>query len=78
MKMLEGEKMRERLRMLRMKHGVSMVELAEVIGVQTQQTYYKKETGMLRFNIQEAIKLASFYDMSVEELLCEAEEVSVE
>ena len=65
---MDKEKIREKLRMLRMKNGVSMVQLAEVIGVATQQTYYKKETGMLRFNIGEAIALAEFYGTTVEDI----------
>lgn len=68
---MEKAKLQEKLRMLRMRNGVSMVQLAEVIGVNRQQTYYKKEIGMLRFNIKEAMALAQFYETTVEELFGE-------
>ena len=68
---MNQEMLREKLRMHRMKSGASMVQLAEVIGVATQQTYYKKEAGLLRFSIKEALALAKFFGVSVEELFGE-------
>ena len=68
---MDKEKVRERLRMLRMKKGVSVAELVQVIGVETLNAYYKKENGMVRFSVKEALALAEFYEMSVEDIFGE-------
>lgn len=52
----------------RIANGVTMQKLADVIGVKTIGSYYRKEVGLLNFSLKEAILLARFYGKTVEEL----------
>lgn len=58
----------------RIANGVIMQKLADVIGVKTVGTYYRKESGALNFSLEEAIRLARYYGKSVEELFGDAVE----
>lgn len=62
----------KQLKRERMGKGVTMRVLADVIGVQTEGTYYRKECGLLNFSLEEAIKMARFYGKTVEELFGDA------
>ena len=61
-----------------MNKNISLKTMAEVIGVETIATYQKKETGALRFNLIEAKKLASFFEMTIEELFFVEEDSETE
>ena len=58
----------EKLKELRIKKGIPAQVLTEVIEVETIATYYKKEKGFLRVNLEEAKKLADFYGMTIEDI----------
>ena len=71
---MEKERIANNLKQERMSRGVTMPELADVIGVQTVSAYYRKEIGLLRFSLEEAMKLSKFYGKSVEELFGDLDE----
>ena len=58
----------KKMKTLRIERGVPAQILTEVIGAETIATYYKKEKGMLRVSLEEAKKIADFYEMSIEEI----------
>ncbi|BES66087.1 hypothetical protein SANA_25260 [Gottschalkiaceae bacterium SANA] len=63
--------MYERLRVLRKQEGVSAKELAELLDLKTKASYYKKESGAIKFSIEEARKIASYFNKSIEEIFFE-------
>lgn len=56
-----------KLREFRLKNNVSWSKLAELLGV-NKSTYYKKENGVVKFTVEEAYKIASYLNISIEEL----------
>ena len=58
----------ERIRNLRMDHNLSQQKIAALLNVK-QNTYSQYELGVLNYPIDVLIKLAAFYDTSVDYLL---------
>ena len=58
----------ERIRNLRMDHNLSQQKIAALLNVK-QNTYSQYEIGVLNYPIDVLIKLAAFYDTSVDYLL---------
>ncbi len=58
----------ERIRNLRMDHNLSQQKIAAFLNVK-QNTYSQYEIGVLNYPIDVLIKLAAFYDTSVDYLL---------
>lgn len=65
--------MYELLRELRKQEGVSAKELAALLDLKTKASYYKKESGAIKFSIEEARKIASYFNKSIEEIFFERE-----
>lgn len=59
--------MREKLRKYRIKSGLTVEEIAEIIEV-SPSTYYKWEDGSRSPNIKKAISIAKILGSTVEEL----------
>jgi len=51
----------------RIKRGLTLENIAKELGT-TKSNYYKKEIGVVKISVDEAIKLSSIYNKSVEEL----------
>lgn len=64
--------MQTKMREYRLKNGIAADEIAELIGV-TVQTYYKKETGVLKFSLLEAKKIAERCGDSIERIFFDTE-----
>ena len=71
---IAGDKMRyevlrfENIRSLRIDHGLTQKQIAEIVNVK-QNTYSQYEIGMLNYPIDVLIKLADYYGVSVDYLL---------
>ena len=61
--------MYERLRKIRIERGFSNPKgICELLELSTNSAYYKKETGDIKFSLEEAVKLAKFFKMPIEKL----------
>ena len=67
--------MYDALRALRRQEGISAMELAELLQLKTKASYYKKESGAVKFSVEEARKIAKYFGMKIEEIFFD-EEVS--
>jgi DNA-binding XRE family transcriptional regulator len=59
---------------VRLQKRIKAKTMCELIGVK-RITYYKKETGHVKFSLDEAKKIADFLEMPIEEIFF-ADEVS--
>lgn len=53
----------------RIKHGLTLEDIAKKLNT-TKSNYYKKEVGVVKISVNEAIVLSRIYNKSVEELFC--------
>lgn len=53
----------------RIKHGLTLEDIAKKLNT-TKSNYYKKEVGVVKISVNEAIILSRIYNKSVEELFC--------
>ena len=53
----------------RIKHGLTLEYIAKKLNT-TKSNYYKKEVGVVKISVNEAIILSRIYNKSVEELFC--------
>ena len=58
----------ENIRSLRIDRGLTQREIAAVLDV-SQNTYSQYEIGVLNYPVEAIVKLADFYDVSVDYLL---------
>ena len=58
----------ENIRSLRLDNGYTQKQIAEILGV-SQNTYSQYEIGVLNYPVDALIKLADFYQVSVDYLL---------
>ena len=58
----------QKIKELRIKNNLSQEKIAEVIGV-SRPTYTAIETGKQELSLEEAKRLATFFSISVDELL---------
>lgn len=56
------------LRNIRSTKNISSEEMAEVIGLKTRGAYYKKETGAVKFSLDEARLIAIYLNKTIEEI----------
>lgn len=56
------------LKELRKTNNVKVSTLAELIGLKTLAAYYKKESGSVKFTVEEAIAIAEHIGKPVEEI----------
>lgn len=66
--MIGGEKMFERLRALRKEKGLTCEDMAEVLGLETKSAYSKKENGSTKFSLDDAKKVSSILNKSIEDI----------
>lgn len=57
-----------KLRGLRVKRNIPVKTLANLLGLKTEAAYYKKETGTVKFTLEEATAIAHFFSVSVEDI----------
>ncbi|MBQ0017266.1 MAG: helix-turn-helix transcriptional regulator [Clostridiales bacterium] len=57
----------EKLKELRKQKGLSQVEMAKVLNI-TQSTYNRYEKGLVEMNYISLIKVADFFNISLDEL----------
>lgn len=60
--------MYEKLRNERIKQGVPVNELCELLGLSTLAAYYKKETGKINFTLTEAKIISERLNHTVEDI----------
>ena len=58
----------ENIRSLRLDRGYTQKQIAEILGI-SQNTYSQYEIGVLNYPVDALIKLADFYQVSVDYLL---------
>lgn len=58
--------MHDNLRAIRRRLGISGSDMSALLGLKTVPAYYKKETGNVKFTIDEAKLIADRFDMSIE------------
>ncbi|MCY8081771.1 helix-turn-helix domain-containing protein [Bacillus inaquosorum] len=61
-----------KVRTLRKRRGLRQSDMAEALGI-TKATYSKKESGSIKFSLEESRFLALFFDTTIEELFFETE-----
>ena len=59
----------ERIRNLRIDKGFTQAQIAEMLHVK-QNTYCQYEIGVLNYPLDVVVKLALFYDVSIDYLVC--------
>ena len=60
--------MYEKLRETRKREGIRVRAIADALGLKTVPAYFKKETGMVKITVEEALILAQLFNTTVEEL----------
>lgn len=70
--------MYENLREIRNNRDISALDMAEVLGLQTKAAYYKKESGSIKFSLEEAGLIARFLDMKIEDIFFDDEVAETE
>ena len=65
--------MYENLRELRNQRNISALDMARVIGLKTKAAYYKKESGLIKFSLEEANLISKYLDMPIEDIFFDDE-----
>ena len=60
--------MYSKLRDIRNRKNISAREMANLLGLKTEAAYYKKESGLIKFSLEEARLVANKLDLTVEEI----------
>lgn len=56
----------ERLREIRTQRGISAQTMADLLGLETEGAYYKKENGTTKFSLLEAKAVADYFGLPIE------------
>jgi len=56
------------LRRYRKDNGISVTEMCNLLGLETESAYYKKETGHTKFSLIEAKKIANHFGLKIENI----------
>ena len=67
--MLTEEEIGKKIRDLRVKHGVAQADLAKAIGLESHAAISDIERGKTNLKVTQLSKIASFFKMTVEDLL---------
>lgn len=70
--------MYENLREIRNNRNISAIEMAKVLGLQTKAAYYKKESGLIKFSLEEANLISQYFDMKIEDIFFDDEVAKTE
>lgn len=65
--------MYETLREYRKKKNISAVHMAKLLGLKTAAAYFKKENGTIKFSLEEARKISSYFNKSIEDVFFDNE-----
>lgn len=63
----------ENLRKIRKEKDIKVKEICEVLNLETEAAYYKKETGKVPFTLEEGKKVAMLFNEPIETLFFENE-----
>lgn len=70
--------MYENLREIRNKRNISALDMANVLGLQTKAAYYKKESGSIKFSLEEANLISKYLNMKIEDIFFDDEVAKTE
>ncbi len=56
------------LRRLRKEKQIPVQVLAKLLDLKTEAAYYKKESGHIKFSVEEARKIADYFDETIEKI----------
>lgn len=70
--------MYEKLRAIRNNRKISALDMAGVLGLKTRAAYYKKESGDIRFSLEEANLISEYLDMRIEDIFFDDEVAKTE
>lgn len=65
--------MYEKLRKVRIESKIPLNEILSTLDLKVPSAYYRKETGMIKFSLEEAKKLADLFKKPIEEIFFEHE-----
>ena len=57
-----------KLRKKRLMDNTEVEILTELLGLKTKAAYYKKESGNVKFSLEEAKKIAKYYNEPIEKI----------
>lgn len=57
-----------RLKQLRTERNIPVETLIKALGLKTKAAYYKKESGKIKFSVDDAEKISKFYGLPIEEI----------
>lgn len=60
--------MYKKLKEIRKENNILAIEMAKIIQLKTSSSYLKKENGNIKFSLIEAMKIAKYLNMSIEEI----------
>lgn len=63
----------ERLKTIRTEQGTTCEQLSELLGLKTRAAYHKKEQGNVSFTLEEAKKIADYFNKEINEVFFENE-----
>lgn len=58
----------KKLRKIRQEKNIKAKEIAKKMGLKTEGAYYKKETGVVPFTLEEGKIIADIFQMPIEEI----------
>lgn len=70
--------MYSRLRNIRNKKNITAREMADLLGLKTEAAYYKKESGLIKFSLEEAKIVADRLGLTVEEIFFDHKVANIE
>ncbi len=59
------------IRSTRIKNGVSMEEMSSLLGYEAANTYFRKEKGDRKFNVEDIVKISSVLEIPIQKLFFE-------
>lgn len=65
--------MYDSLRRYRKEKGIPVAEMCQLLGLETESAYYKKETGFTKFSLIEAKKIANYFGLQIENIFFDDE-----
>ena len=60
--------MYENLRKLRKEKKIKVSQICEILDLKVDSAYYKKESGRVPIKLEEGLKIAKLFNMSIEEI----------
>ena len=58
----------EKLRKMRKEKGIKVKDICELLNLETEAAYYKKETGSVPFTLEEGKKIANLLNEPIESI----------